>query len=377
MLGLYIHVPFCQSRCLYCDFYSTTLSDDVRSAYVRALCQEMALRRTDEPVATVYLGGGTPSTLSATQLEAVFEGIKRNFRVLPDAEVTIEANPDDVTVEFAQRLRHLGINRVSLGLQTFDDATLRLLRRRHDSETVRRAIYTLKEQGFDNLSADLIFGLPGQSLTDWERALRAVLALPITHLSAYALMYEEDTPLTRLRDAGKVQEADEELSRTMYERLCDVTAEAGFEHYEISNFALLHCRARHNSSYWTGQPYLGLGPAACSYDGRALRRTNAHDLAAYIRQLADGLDAPHEDEHLTHEQRQDERVFTALRTSDGLDLSAFARDFGPDARTALRRAAAPHLAAGRLEEQADRLCLTRAALFVSDDVLSDLMVATD
>lgn len=395
-MGLYIHVPFCQSRCLYCDFYSTTLSAEMRSAYVRALRHEMKLQSgemggTDEPLTTVYLGGGTPSVLSAADLEGVFEGIRENFVIAHDAEITIEANPDDVSTDFAKRLRRLGVNRVSLGLQTFDDATLSLLRRRHDSETARRAIYILKECSFDNISLDLIFGLPNQTLADFERDLRTALRLPITHLSAYALTYEEGTPLTRLRDAGRIREADEELSLSMYQRLCDITAAAGFEHYEISNFARPHRRSRHNSSYWTGSAYLGLGPAACSYDGHALRRTNAPNLAAYIRAADEGHDAPHDDEHLTRSQLQDERVFTALRTCDGLDLTDFARDFGDDALRVLLRNAVPHLAAGRLLRttgqfchktdqscpETDRLRLAPTALFVSDDILSDLMVATD
>lgn len=371
--GLYLHVPFCQSRCVYCDFYSTTCGPAERGRYVEALCRELEARADEVPgrrLATVYLGGGTPSQLSPAELERVFSAVGRLFRLAPDAEVTLEANPDDLTPAYVDALLALPVNRVSLGVQTFCDARLRLLHRRHTGREAVEAVERLAAAGFDNLSVDLIYGLPGQTLDEWDDDLVRALALPVCHLSAYALIYEEGTALWQMRQRGEVREADDELSLAMFERLMDRAAAAGFDHYEISNFARPGWRARHNSSYWTGAPYVGCGPGAHSFDGRSTRRRNLPDLAAYT---ALSPRVPMEEEHLTPDEQFNDYILTALRTADGLSLDALGVRFGLGARAEVERTARRHVEGGRLSLADGRLRLTRRGLFVSDDVMSDFM----
>lgn len=370
--GLYVHIPFCQSRCIYCDFYSTVGGSALRRRYVDALCAELRARRPDfpaEPPGTVYIGGGTPSQLSAGELEQLFGAVEACCAPADGAEVTLEANPDDVTPAFAALLARLPVNRVSLGIQTFDDDLLRLLRRRHSAAQARTAVERLHSAGLSNLSIDLIYGLPGQTLKTWDADLDAAFALPVVHLSAYSLMYEDGTPLSRMLKEGRVAEADEELSRAMFGRLMDRCEQEGMEHYEISNFARPGFVSRHNSSYWAGIPYLGIGAAAHSFDGRD-RRFNLPDLQAY---MASPGNPPHEVETLTEDERADELVMTALRTRRGLSLSDFALRHGEVACRKLLADAAPHLRRGWLVNRDGRIALTRSGLFVSDTVMSDLM----
>ncbi len=379
--GLYVHIPFCASRCIYCDFYSTTRGEAERQRYVKALIAEMQARADEAPnrhLRTVYVGGGTPSTLSHAELSDLFAAIAENFVLDGDAEVTLEANPDDVTPQFAALLPRLGVNRVSLGIQTFNDDALRQLRRRHTAEQAVKAVERLHHV-VENISVDLIYGLPGQTLTDWQSQLERALTLPVSHLSAYALMYEEGTALTAMRDSGKVAEADEETSLSMFSCLMERTATAGFRHYEISNFARDGFASRHNSSYWSGMPYIGLGPGASSYDGKRMRRANSPSLSAYLAafeatQFRTSADVPSEIENLTEAALLDEAVFTALRTASGLNLSQFRQRFGEASERRLLALARRHLEAERLERVGDVLRLTRRGIFVSDDVMSDLML---
>lgn len=395
-LGLYVHVPFCKSRCAYCDFYrfapctASSKAQDVRSVpagvvapwtsslldgYVDALVGEMAFRAhnpfaslaADVLVSTIYFGGGTPSVLRPEHWDRIFATLRENFRIAPDAEITAELNPDDVSPLLAQHLLRLGVNRVSLGLQSLHDATLRLLGRRHDANRAREAVHILYNEGFRNISIDLIYGLPTQSLADFRSDLDAALALPVTHLSAYALSVEEGTEMARRVAQGEWHPANDELSLKMYDALLDTMEEAAWEHYEISNFALPGFRSRHNSSYWTQRPYLGLGPAAASYDGHRERRVNVPDLMAYI--ASRGTDVEAEVEHLSDTTLYNELLLTRLRTSDGLPLGILATDD----RQHLLREAQPHIQRSALSVSSDTLRLTRRGLFVSDDIISDLM----
>lgn len=373
MAGLYIHVPFCKCRCIYCDFYSTTCGPDMRRRYVDALCAELHERRTEnegKEIGTLYFGGGTPSLLTAKERERILDAVRRDYPLAADAEITLEANPDDVTETFVAELVRSGINRVSLGLQTFDDSLLRLLHRRHTARQARTAVHRLRDGGIGNIGIDLIYGLPHQSTADWARDVDEALRLPVSHLSAYTLMYEPGTRLTRMRDEGKLSEADEGTIIEMFDCLTRKTTEAGFEHYEISNFALPGFRSRHNSSYWNGTPYLGYGPGAHSFDGHATRRGNHANLAAYC--AAPGRPS-HTSEHLTEAERYDETVFTALRTKEGLSLDSIEERFGRKAKEELLADAAPHIAAGRLHQGGNRIRLTRKGILVSDAVMSDLM----
>ncbi|MGN0233924.1 MAG: radical SAM family heme chaperone HemW [Bacteroidaceae bacterium] len=368
--GLYIHVPFCKGRCIYCDFYSTTEGAEWKSQYVSALLQEIRQRRHELSYArvhSIYIGGGTPSQLPPDMLAVIFREVFALYSVDSDAEVTVEANPDDVTAEWLSVLRHTPVNRLSMGIQTFDDALLRLLRRRHTSEQAVRAVEKAHSYGFDNVSIDLIYGLPGQTMAQWQYDVRQGLALGIQHLSAYALSYEEGTPLERMLRQGEMKETDEELSLRMYEYLMDAAKVAGFLHYEISNFSLPGRYSRHNSAYWQGTPYLGLGPGAHSYDGARTRRWNLSDLRTYVN-AADGM-PPYQNEILTDNELYDELVMTRLRTIEGLSLDLLQ----DQDRTYCLEQAQPHLRAGRMVQEGNFIHLTRKGIFTSNDIISDLM----
>ena len=377
MTGLYIHIPFCKSRCIYCGFYSTT-AEQMKQAYVDAVCREMELRKAvyekegkdvGKTLATVYLGGGTPSQLSPTQLQQLFDTIARHYDVSDDAEITIECNPDDVTEAFAELLRSLPVNRVSMGAQTFDDDRLQFIHRRHTSEQVTTAIQRLRKKGIHNISIDLMYGFPDETLEEWEYDIQQALALNVEHISAYALTYEEGTPLYRLQEEGKVKEIDEERSLAMYDRLIDRLQEAGYEHYEISNFARKGWRSRHNSSYWQLVPYIGIGAAAHSYDGRR-RQWNIADINSYINHIQQGI-VPAEGELLDKDSRYNDHVMLALRTCEGLDLSTL----DSDERSYCEETAKKFVLDGLLVKTDNHLRLSRKGLFVSDMIMSELMKA--
>ena len=377
MTGLYIHIPFCKSRCIYCGFYSTT-AEQMKQAYVDAVCREMELRKAvyekegkdvGKTLATVYLGGGTPSQLSPTQLQQLFDTIARHYDVSDDAEITIECNPDDVTEAFAELLRSLPVNRVSMGAQTFDDDRLQFIHRRHTSEQVTTAIQRLRKKGIHNISIDLMYGFPDETLEEWEYDIQQALALNVEHISAYALTYEEGTPLYRLQEEGKVKEIDEERSLAMYDRLIDRLQEAGYEHYEISNFSRKGWRSRHNSSYWQLVPYIGIGAAAHSYDGRQ-RQWNIADINSYINHIQQGI-VPAEEELLDKDSRYNDHVMLALRTCEGLDLSTL----DSDERSYCEETAKKFVLDGLLVKTDNHLRLSRKGLFVSDMIMSELMKA--
>lgn len=370
--GIYIHVPFCQGRCIYCDFYSTTEGEEWKSRYVDALLAELRMRRDELPLArvhSIYIGGGTPSQLPAKALSGILNEVCRLFPVDSDAEVTVEANPDDVTPEWLAALSHTPVNRLSMGVQSFDDALLRLIRRRHTAQQAVCAVEQAARHGISNVSIDLIYGLPTQTMEQWQADVRQALALDVQHLSAYSLSYEEGTPLWRMLEQGRIEEADEELSLRMYEHLIDATRAAGFTHYEISNFCRPGRHSQHNSAYWHGVPYLGFGPGAHSYDGMRTRRWNLSDLKGYVQ--AAGSMPPHQSEVLTDDELYDETVMTRLRTSEGLSLDLLTAAY----RAYCMAQAEPHLRAGRLEQAGSTIRLTRQGIFTSNDIISDLMRA--
>ena len=375
MAGIYIHVPFCQSRCAYCDFYSTTLLTH-REAYVDTVCRELRLRQHElqgEPIKTIYFGGGTPSTLTIEELRRILENIFHlssfNFQL---EELTLEANPDDLTEEYIQGLRTLPINRISLGIQSFHDRTLRLVGRRHTAEEAIDAVHRLQEAGLTNISIDLIYGLPGETLDDWAYSLDQAIALGVKHISAYHLTYEEGTRLWRMQEQGLVAPIDEEQSVRSFELLREKLLAAGYEHYEISNFALPGYRSRHNSSYWQGTKYIGIGPGAHSYDGRN-RRWNLSSLTDYIATPHEE-DVPHEVEHLTIEERYDERIITELRTARGIDLTGLLADIGDTYHTHCLRCATPYINRGQLIHTEDNhLRLIPESILISDAVMRDLL----
>ena len=413
MLGLYIHIPFCASRCIYCGFYSTVPAKkkderlSVEEQYVNAICHEMEIRAekdhemSDERttgLTSIYLGGGTPSQLSFESLKKIFQTIDKVYHIglewdiennsctttIP-IEVTMECNPDDVTEEFAQNLRSLPINRISMGAQTFSDERLRFLHRRHTADEVETAVKRLRNVNIKNISVDLMFGFPNETLEEWNDDIERLLALDIEHISAYSLMYEEGTPLFRLLQEGRVKEIDEELYRQMYDTLIDRLAKAGYEQYEISNFAKLNIqspkfntqtskskiqslyRSQHNSSYWQNIPYIGIGAAAHSY-GNGKRSWNVADIEAYITAIQKNR-LPSEEEIIDADTHYNDIIMTALRTCEGIDLSILPAEY----RTYLIRLAKPFQQQGLLKEDNGKLHLTRNGIYVSDSIMSDLM----
>ena len=339
------------------------------ASYIRALAREMSLRKQyikGTRAQTLYLGGGTPSLLPFAQTKELFEAIARNFSLDTDAEVTIEANPDDVTSKWLKGLASTPVNRISMGIQTFNDELLHLLGRRHNAKQAIEAVEKCKQAGFGNISLDLIYGLPGQTTDDWKRDVDQALSLGITHLSAYALSYEEGTRLDTMLKTGLVQETDEELSRQMYAHLLDATQQAGFTHYEISNFALPGYHSRHNSNYWKSVPYIGLGAGAHSYDGHCSRRANLPDIKAYI---AATDDVPHETEELSDDALYNEFVMTRLRTSGGIPLDKLT----PEDRHYCLSMAAPHIARHFLYIKDNHICLNKEGILISNDIISDMM----
>ena len=373
MAGIYVHIPFCRSRCLYCGFYSTT-NLDLRQRYVDTLYKEMRLRRDyiQAPFSTVYIGGGTPSMLGDSNLQSLFHHIYNVFDIEADAEVTIECNPDDITPDFAQMLAGLPVNRVSMGAQTFSDERLRFLRRRHDATETDRAVELLRQAGIRNISIDLMFGFPDETLDEWSCDISHALALGVEHISAYSLMYEEDTPLTAMLKRGTIKEVDEETSLAMYETLARRLKAAGYEHYEISNFARPGFRSRHNSSYWQQTPYIGIGAAAHSFDMKS-RQWNVAHLSKYIESVNSGV-IPMEREELDSDTTFNDIVTTALRTSEGINLNAMEQRLGTEYKDAVIAASTKHIRNGLMEISDNHLRLTSKGIFISDSIMSDLMI---
>ena len=373
MAGIYIHIPFCKRRCIYCDFFSTTQSEK-KPTYVHALCQELDMRKDyleGEDIETIYLGGGTPSQLTQEELEEIFSTIYHIYKVKDDAEITLEANPDDLTPEYVTMLRQLPINRISMGIQTFQEETLKLLHRRHTAKQAIEAFKRCREAGFQNISIDLMYGLPGETLDTWKQDLQQAIALHPEHISAYHLIYEEDTALWKLREQHQVEEADEDLSLTLFTTLIDELTEAGYQHYEISNFCLPGLHSRHNSSYWTGKKYLGCGPSAHSFNGTS-RQWNVASLSAYIDGIQQG-NPDYEVEELDLYTRYNDFVLTSIRTCWGMSLSHLRSAYGEELYRYCLRMAKPHLEQGVLEISGDILKLTRKGIFISDGIMSDLM----
>ncbi|MCD8292690.1 MAG: radical SAM family heme chaperone HemW [Prevotellaceae bacterium] len=373
MAGIYLHIPFCKTRCRYCDFYSTTRGA-WKARYVDALCKELRQRKDylqGEAARTLYFGGGTPSQLTEAQLHQLFHTIDEVYGLDAMEEITLEANPDDLDETYVEALRRLPFNRVSIGIQTFHNPTLKLLNRRHTAQEAIAAVSRCRRAGFANISIDLMYGLPGETMDRWERDLDQALALHVEHISAYHLTYEAGTPLHRLLQAGKVREVDEACSLALFTTLMDRLAAAGYEHYEISNFCLPGMHSRHNTAYWQGTPYLGCGPSAHSYN-RTSREWNTASLEEYLTTIEKG-ERHYEREQETLATRYNECVMTALRTHRGLSLPALEAGHGQALLAYCLKMAAPYIARGLMERDGDRLRLTRQGLFISDGILSDLM----
>ena len=384
MAGLYIHIPFCASRCIYCGFYSTT-QQSLQQKYVDMLCHEIDLRASelfnlntdsDNKLHTIYLGGGTPSMLSSEQLNQLLTYIYKVWGSLSDLkELTIECNPDDITEEFAVQLADLKFNRVSMGAQTFSNERLKFLHRRHNREDISQAVTRLRHAGIQNISIDLMFGFPKETIVDWQKDIREAIDLGVEHISAYSLMYEEGTSLFNMRKHQKIKEIDEETSLSMYNILINELTNAGYEQYEISNFARPGFRSLHNSSYWHEIPYIGLGASAHSYlDG--IRKWNISNLKKYMDEIACNK-LPQEIEVLSKDTQYNDLITTALRTKEGIDLNKMKSKYGEERYNYLIKEAQPHINVGKMKLSKHRLFITRMGLFTSDDIMSDLIYIAD
>jgi len=357
MAGIYVHIPFCKRRCLYCDFFSTTLLER-RKEYVAAILKEIEQRKDEasEPIRTIYIGGGTPSTLEAADIARILETIGTQ-----DArEITMELNPGDATEAYMRAIRQAGINRLSIGIQSFKDSLLSLIGRRHTAQQAIEAVRMARQAGFDNLSIDLMYALPTQTMEDWKEDIETALSLGIQHISTYGLMYEEGTALTRMRDKGELEPMDEETENALYDYLCERLQQAGFVHYEVSNFALPGKEAMHNSAYWDHTPYIGIGAGAHSFTGR-VRSWNPDDLEAYIKGVTgDGLQVT--GETLTEADLYNERIMLGLRTRSGV------------AKEAIQGDVRPWIDLGLLCEQDGRIRATQQGLHILNRIIESLMI---
>lgn len=360
--GVYIHIPFCSSRCSYCDFATGIYQIEFAERYVRALLDEIrSSQLSGAPVDTIYFGGGTPSLLEPQQLARILEVVHEQFEIDPNAEITLEINPGSATPAKLLEFRELGINRASFGAQTFDDRELAKLGRSHTAADARRTYHDLRAAGFANISFDLIAGLPGQTLTGWESNVDEALALRPEHLSFYLLEVHSGTPLAQHIERGIQPVPDEDLAAVMYESMLERAEAAGYEHYEISNLCSPGFQSRHNTKYWTGEPYFGFGCSAHSYDGVSRRWSNERQVTEYVRLVEEGLKPLAEEHELTMQDLKSEALFLGLRLMRGVSLD-LCKDYEPDL--------ARFREAGLLELDGDHVRLTRNGALLSNEVFS-------
>ena len=371
--GIYIHIPFCRSRCSYCDFATGMYTAEAAERYVQAVVSEIeswGVVDPPEPVDTIYFGGGTPSLLSPGQLETLLNAVYKRFTLAPNAEVTMEINPGTVTKETLAAFRSLGVNRASFGAQTFDNNELARLGRSHSAEDTRRTFHHLRDAGFGNVSFDLIAGLPGQTMAGWRRNLDEAFTLGPEHLSFYLLEVHQGTPLANHIKIGLQPMPDEDLAAEMYEVMLDRAVAEGYEHYEISNLCLPGLQSRHNTKYWTGAPYYGFGCSAHSYDGEFRRWANERELIKYMELVEQGRTAIATETQLSETDRQAEAVFLGLRMMEGFSFDEYQQLFGSDLRTKHANDLTRFREAGLIECSGDLLKLTRAGALLSNEVFA-------
>ena len=368
--GIYVHIPFCQRKCLYCDFLSAPAGEDVKKAYMDALTREIrSCGEKGTEADTVFIGGGTPTTVDPSALSGVFDEIYKVFRVSPEAEITIEANPGTLSFDKLKMYRRMGINRLSIGLQSTDDNALKVLGRIHTYDDFRESFDLAREAGFDNINLDLMFALPGQTRGGWSRTLRQAAALKPEHISAYSLIVEEGTPFAGM----KLDLPDEDTEYRMYDDTADILKEYGFHRYEISNYATLGRECRHNSSYWTGKDYIGFGISAASLrHGRRYSVTD--DLQKYIRN-ADDRDLLLENvQTLTQKDKMEEFMFLGLRMTEGVEKKEFQRRFGHDMEEVYGSVLMKYTNLGLLAQEDGRVFLTDRGIHVSNRVMADFLL---
>ena len=373
MAGLYIHIPFCKKACHYCNFHFST-SDKNRQAVLKSICLELEMRAQElqsMPVASIYFGGGTPSMLNDDELGAIFQVIEANYQVLPSAEITLEANPDDLSLKKITQLAVTPINRLSIGVQSFFEADLKLMNRAH---TAKEALESLKiaQTYFDNITIDLLYGMPEMSNVRWEENLQIAFDLKLNHLSCYALTVEPKTPLAHFIKTAQHPPLNDAVAAQHFQTLVNATAKAGFTHYEVCSFGKPGYFSKHNSSYWLGKPYLGVGPSAHSFDGKK-RSWNVSNNKQYINTIAKN-ELPLTSELLTPENRFNEYIMTGLRTIWGVSLKRIEEEFGLGVQTSLLNNAHGYLASKTLKIEDAHLKMTPKGQFLSDGIASDLFI---
>jgi oxygen-independent coproporphyrinogen-3 oxidase len=374
MAGIYIHIPFCKKICSYCDFYKIIAPED-KGPLLKALLTE-ANRRSDylegEKISTIYFGGGTPSVLGPIEFDEILKGLNNIFTVDSDCEITAELNPDDVDIAYLKGLKDSGINRISLGIQSWNDDDLKFLKRRHDSARAEKALIDSLDSGFENVTIDLIYGLPELSSTSWEKTLEKTLAFDIKHISAYHLTIEEGTVLGKLKKQGHLSETDEEESTNQFNILIEMTESAGFIHYEISNFGKEGFFSRHNSNYWKQISYIGLGPSAHSFN-KFSRQWNFRDLKKYISAV-NGNKPFYEKEELGIKTRFNEYIMTSLRTMWGIDLEYVENVFEKEGYDYVLNLAGKYISYGLMKQSGKSLILTTQGKMISDNIISGFMM---
>lgn len=369
--GLYIHIPFCRSRCSYCDFATGIYQGELAERYVRAVVDEIARSpNAGALVDTIYFGGGTPSLLTPVQLDQILLALHGQFAIETGSEITVEMNPGTVTPAQLRAFRALGVNRASFGAQTFDDAELAKLGRSHSSADTLATFHELRAAGFDNISFDLIVGLPGQTLAGWQQNIEQSLALAPEHLSFYLLEVHSGTPLADHIRRGLQPMPDEDLSTVMYEWMIERAAAAGYEHYEISNLCKPGFGSRHNTKYWTGAPYYGFGCSAHSFDGRARRWSNQRDVLRYVESIEQGTSPVVEEQELTKADLRAEALFLGMRMMRGVDVREYNELFGVDLRAEHRDELDRFREAGLVEFDGDLIRLTRNGALMSNEVFA-------
>lgn len=374
MAGIYIHIPFCKKLCFYCDFYHLITTEN-NSAFIEALLKEATLRKEytgDDSISTIYLGGGTPSVFAVKDLELILNHLRKLFLVDKNAEITIELNPDDVNPEYLKGIKGLGINRISLGVQSWRDRDLKMLNRRHDSAQAAAALGDIFNSGFENVTMDLIYGIPGMSASEWESNLDFTFSFNLKHLSAYHLTIEKGTVFGKMKEKGLLSEIEEEESTALFNILIEKAEAAGFIHYEISNFGRPGYFSVHNSNYWKQVNYLGLGPSAHSFNGYS-RQWNVSDLKGYIKALNSGK-LFYESEELDTKARFNEYIMTSLRTMWGIDLDYIEKMFEKEGYDYVVNISGKYKAYGLMKQDKKNLVLTNQGKMISDNIISEFML---
>lgn len=377
MAGIYIHIPFCRKMCSYCDFYHVISTDD-NTAYIDAMLQEISSRKDylgDETVSTIYLGGGTPSLLSIKELDSLLTQVNKQYKVENDCEITIELNPDDIDPDYLSGLKRLNINRVSVGIQSWRDADLKLLNRRHDSAQAEKALKEIFKTGFDNVTIDLIYGIPGMNLQDWSKNLDFTFYFDIKHLSAYHLTFEKGTVFWRMLEKGVINEIDEEESSALFNMLIGKAEKAGFIHYEISNFGKQGYFSKHNANYWKQVSYIGIGPSAHSFNGYS-RQWNVSNIKEYVKAINNG-DSCYEREELDTRKRFNEYIMTSLRTMWGIDLDYVEKTFEKEGYDYVVNLSGKFKDYGLMKKEGENLILTNQGKMISDNIISEFMMPVE